>query len=73
MKRTDRGTMVRERALTTGFCLEWWYGVGCLQKSEAAGKGCKGDDVLKSRWGPYKRNDVKAKPRQLVFYPLLNR
>ena len=50
----DNWSLVRERALTTGLCLEGWYSehLGVCMKSGAAGKECKGEEALKGRWEP---------------------
>ena len=50
----DNWSLVRERALTTGLCLEGWYSEhsGVCRRSGAAGKECKGEEVLKGRLEP---------------------
>ena len=67
----DNWSRVRERALTTGLCSEGWYsehsGVG--RRAELPGGSVK----VKKVDGSLIRNYLKAKQRQFLFDPLLNR
>ena len=69
----DNWSLVRERALTTGLCSERWYSEhsGVCRRAELLGRSVK----VKFRKvdGSLMRNDLKAKQRQFVFDPLLNR
>ena len=57
-----------EQALQSTQMVFWT--LGCLQKSWAAGKECKGE-VLKGRW-ELNEDDLKEKQGQLVFDPLFS-
>ena len=50
----DNWSLVRERVLTTGLCSEGWYSEhsDVCRRAKAAGKECKGEEVLKGRWEP---------------------
>ena len=70
----DNWSLVRERALTTGLCSEGWHSEhsGVCRRAELPGRSVK----VKTFWkvdGSLMRNYVKAKQRQFVFDPLLNK
>ena len=66
--------LVRERALTIGLCSEGWYSEhsGVCRRAELAGRSVTVKKFSKVD-GSLMRNDLKAKQRQSVFDPLLNR
>ena len=70
----DNWSLVRERALTTGLCLEGWYSdhSGVCRKAELPGGSVKVKKFRKVD-GSLMRNDLNANQRQFVFDPLLNR
>ena len=84
-QRTDRGSMmdrsrnrkwnlVKERAWTTVLCLEGWYSEHpCVwRRADLLGRNAK----VKKVWKVDEclmRDDLKAKQRQFVFYPLLKK
>jgi len=67
-------SLVRERVLTTGLCSEGWYSEhsGVCRRAELPGKSVKVKKFRKVD-GNLMRNDLRAKQRQSVFDPLLNR
>ena len=71
----DNWSLVRERVLTTGLCCsEGLYSEhsGVCRRAELPGKSVKVKKFRKVH-GSLMGNDLKAKQRQLVFDPLLNR
>ena len=58
----DNWSLVRERALTTGLCLEGWYSEhsGVCRRAELPGRSVKGKKFRKVD-GSLMRNDLKAK------------
>ena len=61
----DNWSLVREKALTTELCSEGWY-------SEHLG-ACRREELPGKVNGGLMRNDLKAKQRQFVFDPPLNK
>ena len=70
----DSWSLVTERALTTGLCVEGWYSEhsGVCRRVELPGRSVKVNELCKVD-GSLVRNDLKTKQRQFTVDPLLNR